>query len=99
MLCVIIVEKLSGRKGKILEKSIYSFCSEIFRRWESNNSIEKYFVEQNSKRLNKDFVLLPKVLLSTSQDLPITSPLGRPQTSYEQSSERSIRRKTQLLRQ
>jgi hypothetical protein len=40
---------------KNTRKSIYPFCSEIFRRWENSNSIEKHFVEQNSKRLNKNF--------------------------------------------
>jgi len=53
-------------------------------------------VGQNYNGLIKDLSLLPEVLVNTSQNL-LTSPVGRPQISYDQSTERSTRRKTTVM--
>jgi hypothetical protein len=48
--------------------------------------------------LNKDFLLLPEVFANVLENLPSASGVGRPQTLFKQSSERTKRRKTQQLR-
>jgi hypothetical protein len=90
------VEKLSEGEVKHIQQSIYRFCSEFLRRWKSSNGIEKHFIENNAQWLDRDFVLLPKVLANFSENLASTSFVI--QIFFEQGCEKSKRRKGQQLR-
>ena len=68
----------------------------IFDNFEKTEKLQqdrkKTFSRKNAEWLNKDFVLLLEVLENAFENLPITSSVGQPQTSFKQSSKRSKRR-------
>lgn len=89
------IDSISEDCVKKIRVDVSRFCSKIFNKLEKCRRIEDVFLKNNFSWLEKDEVFLVPISSTTTHS---EKQRGRPNVSFEDSSDRSKKRKTEELR-